>query len=388
MNSISGIAGASDNGSTEALFFRGKRPWSRIKDQVLGSYMPPYLSKVATLGPQIVLIDAFAGPGEFDDKSEGSPLIICKAAERHAKGKYLAIFVNRQRKLHDKLAQVLKPFSDQKTVIPILGTAKELLAEVRRVLTDQTVFLYLDPFGLKGCEFSTLEPFLERDKRHSTEVVLNLSVPTMHRLAARKATFESGTVPMRLQSFHRRLSQVLGGDYWKDILWNKTTTPEEKAEAVMAEYRDKLVAFGLPYTGSCPVREKASGGIKYYITFCSRHRDAMLLMNEAMCSAYHQRMHETKTTGTLFEGSDWKSERVVGDLPGLVVDLVARLPGRSRSEVWEAIVQGHFMRYRANEYRKVVAELVKENKIRWQDVRKTGRLNDDSRLSPRTPVGG
>ena len=32
------------------MFFTGKRPWSKIKDQILSQYMPAYLSKVAKLG--------------------------------------------------------------------------------------------------------------------------------------------------------------------------------------------------------------------------------------------------------------------------------------------------------------------------------------------------
>ncbi len=52
-------------------FFKGKRPWSKIKDQVLDSYMPPYLSKVKNLQKPILLIDASAVPGAKDARSRG-----------------------------------------------------------------------------------------------------------------------------------------------------------------------------------------------------------------------------------------------------------------------------------------------------------------------------
>ena len=139
----------------ESSFFKGKRPWSKIKDQILGQYMPPYLAKVARLRKPIILIDAFAGPGKFDDGSAGSPLIICQAAERRIRDNYLAIFVNSEKEHHDKLSHVLSTFIDRKKVIPIHGTADALLAKVRDVFGENTVFLYLDPFGLKGCEWSS-----------------------------------------------------------------------------------------------------------------------------------------------------------------------------------------------------------------------------------------
>ena len=69
-------------------FFEGKRPWSVIKDEILGAYMSPYIAKVNRLKRRILLIDGYAGPGVFDDGSAGSPLIICQAAERFAKGNY------------------------------------------------------------------------------------------------------------------------------------------------------------------------------------------------------------------------------------------------------------------------------------------------------------
>ncbi len=182
-----GADGNDDPESMEAGFFKGKRPWSKIKDKILGQYMPPYLAKVATLGKPIILVDAFAGPGKFEDDSAGSTLIICQAAEQRVRDSYQAIFVNREKEHHDQLSHVLSSFIEQKKVIPIHGTADALLTQVRGLLRDHTVFLYLDPFGLKGCEFSVIEPFLRRDRAYSTEIVLNLSIPTMHRLAARKA---------------------------------------------------------------------------------------------------------------------------------------------------------------------------------------------------------
>ena len=60
----------------ESEFFKGKRPWARIKDKVIGDYLVPYLNKVSKLKRTIVIVDAFAGQGIFEDGSKGSPIII------------------------------------------------------------------------------------------------------------------------------------------------------------------------------------------------------------------------------------------------------------------------------------------------------------------------
>ncbi len=377
--------GSNSNGgqeATEASFFKGKRPWSNIKDQILGQYMPAYLAKVATLGKPIILIDAFAGPGRFDDGAAGSPLIMCQVAEKRVPGKYLAIFVNHTKAHHDALAKVLSHFVDQKKAIPIHGAADTLLAKVREVLGDHTVFLYLDPFGLKGCEFSVIEPFFRRDRGYSTEVVINLSVPTMFRLAARRAVAAGRSQEPRIVAFHNRLTGVLGGDYWKEFLWDDSSSTEAKAESVMKVYREKILGDETPraFSGSCPVREKTGSGIKYYVTFYSRHRDAMLLMNNAMCAAYHKRMHQAATDGTLFQNTHWKDGRATQDLASIVVSAVRDAPRKSRLELWVDIVQKEFMRFTDSEYKNAVRDLVKDKRLCFEDVRGTQRLNDEVRL--------
>ncbi len=41
----------------EAEFFKSKRPWSKIKDKVIGHYLVPYLRKVSKLRRQIIIVE-------------------------------------------------------------------------------------------------------------------------------------------------------------------------------------------------------------------------------------------------------------------------------------------------------------------------------------------
>jgi len=141
---------------SERDFFKGKRPWSKIKDRVLGEYLVPYLRKVAKLRKPIVIVDAFAGPGIFEDGSEGSPIIICKKAEEHSPDNYLAIFVNNNKRFHSELEKNLEPYKKKGKAITVYGDAKELLAELKDIVVEATLLIYLDPFGLKDCEFELL----------------------------------------------------------------------------------------------------------------------------------------------------------------------------------------------------------------------------------------
>jgi len=370
--------------SSEDEFFQTKRVWSKkIKDRVLASYLVPYLSKVATLHQKIILVDAFAGPGHFEDGTKGSPLILCDAADQYVPDQYLGIFVNRKGDHHRKLEKALKARIDDGRAICIHGNARKLLQELGPLLQTQTVFVYLDPFGLAGCEFDTLKIFLMRSKAYSTEILINVSPKAIHRLAAQDA-IQSGRITDQVKALNDRLTRVLGGDYWVAMLSDESRMPAERVANVVKEYQKRLAQY-LPYVGSCPVQESEGTAIKYYMVFCSRHPDALLLMNDQMCAAYNQYMHEGWTEGTLFQHTDWRTHR---DMTKLEEVIMERIGKRSfgRKELNVHIVMDHFMRWTTVEYRDAVKRLHGQGRLDFDDVRGTKRLNDDSLLHLPKPV--
>lgn len=363
-------------------FFEGKRPWSVIKDKVLRSYLTAYLPKVNKLGRPILIVDGFAGPGKFEDGSEGSPLIICALAEQYTRGKYSAFFINKDREHHERLKSTLAEETLLgPTVSPILGDTVAILPSLRRAIRDHTVFLYLDPFGPTGSPFSLLEPFLTRDQRFSTEIVLMVHMPIVHRLAARNAVQEGREHAALIQQYHAKMTETFGGEYWKPIMLNPDDqlSPEAREFQLINAYERKLGQY-LPFVGSCPVRASKHERIKYFIVFASRHPDAMLLMNDSMAQAYFGRMHDVAVAGTLFEKTNWQDERLVTGLRDAILLQVSRNPGLSRKALWAKVVQDNFMRYLEKEYRQTVQQLVDEGALMSPTPRKTKRLNDDCQL--------
>lgn len=372
--------------STEDEFFQGKRPWSKIKDQVLGGYLPPYLAKVSKLGRRIILIDCFAGPGKFQDGSHGSPLVMCGEAQKHAAGKCIGIFVNKEKSHHERLSKTLGTYISQKIAHTILGDSQDLLKKVNEIAQKDTLFIYLDPFGLRGCEFGVLKALLERGDQASTEILVNLSMPTFHRLAARKAVAEGrGDTPI-IQGFHRTLDGVFGGDYWRKYAFDDKLLPEEKERKVMEEYHTMLRGL-MGFAGSCPVQEASGSRVKYYITFCAKHPDAPFLMNDIMFNAYNEHLHGAALADMPLLASvmpDWRAEResVSVLLKRVIIDEVKKQPGRTRRKVWDAILAEQFMKFSSSEYRNAVQELVEKGDLTSPTPRKTKRLNDDCVLNP------
>jgi len=59
---------------------RSTRDWAYVKDRIIESYIPVYISAMVKRKKVPLMIDAFAGPGKYQDGSEGSPLIMINTA--------------------------------------------------------------------------------------------------------------------------------------------------------------------------------------------------------------------------------------------------------------------------------------------------------------------
>ncbi len=356
-------------------FFVAKRPWSRIKDRILSAYLAVYLPKVGTLGKGILLVDGFAGPGMFEDGSVGSPVLIVEAGETRAPGKYHAIFVNKEADEHDALTELMKPYIEAGVVTTVNTKAAELLQDLASAVKDQTLFLYLDPFGLAGCEWEVLVPFLQRTSG-STEILINIQRPEIPRLACANAE-ERGTITYQVDALQRRLTKVTGSNYWREVFADSSLTTDEKVTLVVEDYRRRIARY-LKFTASCPIREREDGPIKYQMILCSHVVDALEVMNDAACRAYNQHMYEQRVKGTLFEPSNWEDERDLANLAPEIGHVLRRVGPGSRRGLWREFIQEHFMEYQSKEYRQVVAGLIKDEVLDWVDVKGTKKLSDDA----------
>ncbi len=379
----------SEISSSREDFFKAKRPWSKIKDRILASYMSPYTAKIVRRGQPLLFIDAFAGPGKMETGEPGSPLIICQAAEKFARGQYQALFFNIEKEHHLQLTNILEKAGWSPSATAIHGDGTQILQFIVPLLTSQSVFLYIDPFGLE-CEFDVLEPFLERNSQFSTEILINLHMTPIHRLASRQKVID-GTGDMEsIAKFHDKLTRTLGGEYWKDILLNpdETIDPKTREEQLVAQYQRRLSSTNyLTYTGSCPIRESRDSVTKYYMIFASPHPDAMTLFNDNMCAAFNTYHHEKEIADTFFAGQHWTTWRDNKVIENLIVEYVEKHPQNSRKRLWLYIVLENFMLFTSSEYKKAVTRLVEQGRIICSTpvkstLRPTKKLNDNCILEP------
>jgi three-Cys-motif partner protein len=163
-------------------FFTAKREWSKYKDMILGYYLTPYLPKVFRIGKPVVIVDCFAGKGRFDDGTDGSPRIIAKAIEKWAsKGRSVqALFVEEKKRLFRQLEENVHEFGDLCQLLP--GSFEDSVTEIEKLARSHTVFVYIDPYGLKPLKFSLLISIYRHLKTGtSVEVLMNFNSPSLVR---------------------------------------------------------------------------------------------------------------------------------------------------------------------------------------------------------------
>ena len=293
-------------------FFQSKKPWSPYKDMILSYYLTPYLPKVCTLGKPVVVVDCFAGPGRFEDGSEGSPLIISKAVrEMVDKGKAVsAVLIEYKKKYFKRLQEAVKDYQD------VCHTKHESFEDSAKEITDMardnTVFVYIDPYGIKSLRFDTLAGIYANIARGSSvEVLLNFNASSLIRngLAALKC-HQAREIAYDIavgqgEEVDRTMTPddidlIAGGDYWREIVTNDIPFAEKEGQCVseyirvMKRYFDEVCSYG--------IREKYEHTIpKYRLLFGSRHEDAFILMNDAICSARDRFLGKHRVDGYLFD---------------------------------------------------------------------------------------
>lgn len=375
-------------------FFGKKRDWSRYKDFILEYYLEPYIPKVNTLKRPILVVDCFAGRGEFGDGSAGSPVLIATAIEKwRAKGVPIrGLFIEADQDNHGHLVGVLGKYGEHAEAR--LGSFDDHLPEIARLARQNTVFLYVDPYNVRGLAFDRMKAVYDqiRTSSSSIEVLLNFNSGTFMRwaLAALQRhqdipvetadepldqLEDASGVPVELAT----LDAIAGGDYWRDIALDPAIDFPQKLDRLTSEYMDRMLP-SFRYVACCDIKAKYHHRVpKYHLIYATRHEDGLELINDAMCKARRKFLGAEFTAGMLF---DMTPEAEVPDLSELRRSLLDMLPDGDRKSRKSLRLKGlldHFGRYEVKDYNTAIGELLKSGKFHSGTGK--ARINDDVLLA-------
>ena len=291
-------------------FFKQKKEWSVIKDRLLGGYLPQYFQKVLFTHRPIYYVDCFAGKGKFDDGQVGSPMIamdsICTSIARskldpqELNGAIHPYFIelNHAKDLEENLKATYK---SPRIYQVIDGKFEEKICGSLSGRKGDNVFLYIDPYGIKALDshlFAEIQGFEFR----SFEMLINFNSFGFFRDACQVLRVDykndaalrdlddlveyEPTVVDSSQKSEWLLSDIAGGDYWKDIVkdYQQGAIDGYQAEMRLSTLYKEHLKTRHTYVLDMPIRLKKEQRPKYRMIHVSDHPDACFLMAQNMLS--------------------------------------------------------------------------------------------------------
>ncbi|WP_082581909.1 three-Cys-motif partner protein TcmP [Arthrobacter sp. Soil761] len=336
--------------SDTSNFHKSKQSAAVLKHAVINSYVTPFASKTGSTskGNRVAFVDGYAGPGRYEDGTEGSGAMLLRKAKELATlpRKVECHFVENDPETVARLRDVAAAEGEGVTYTitdeNISAHLPKLLDEVK----DIPLFVYLDPCGLP-IPLNEVALIFDRPSGYgtpATEVLINLTAG-LRRFAG--MLYSDKAVANSL----KRLDEAFGGEWWRDVWREKCPTKEGSEDqkmaaelAVVEGYAERLrQRAGGAGTWIIDVKPRANLKPIYYLVFASRHVDGLVTFGEATSIGLERwRKHNAEQVAedTLFgDAADWEAVWKLEENK-LKNEWVDTLAGRLTSE----LAKGHAFR--------------------------------------------
>lgn len=330
-------------------FFKKKKVWSEVKDELLGCYLVPYFNKIFRTRKPVLYVDCFAGKGKFDDGKDGSPLVALKcldtSLEQSQENKIGApnprVFMRFIELYHAEALKANIPveYAGKTKVIP--GAFEKeiinLLTNAIRTYRDLNAFLYVDPYGIKAL---SMPLFLQLPEVFSSaELLINLNSFGFIReaLRVRKVALRESEEELlsELDEYEPSVSQsvddlnrISGGEYWQYIVDQYATEAIniDEAEKMFAEQYKQQLRRSYNYVLDMPIRLHPGNKPKYRMVHATNHPDGCTLMADNIFKRtdYLVVMVQNKGQTTLLETTPENELVVDADLDEKMMALIEK----------------------------------------------------------------
>lgn len=368
-------------------FFEKKKGWSLVKDQIVNSYLTPYVTKLLTAKRPLYIIDCFAGKGKFGDGQVGSPIIIGeqikRQLEKNANAKLSAIFI--EKKYTNDLIENMKGYQNYQIY---KGSFEDNLHQILCINSNSSLFFYIDPYGIKSLDFNRFVA-IKKKQYKSVEMLLNFNSFGFLREACRLLKYSYNQIEGMEQDDNYEVDEansipnmnmIANGEYWIDILeryHNKEITMYEAEERFVSKYICKLKDL-FKYVVNIPIKSRLNNIPKYRLIFGTNYYDGLQIMVDNMNQKWKMMLEEERGgQQVLFEYdfpdmSQIKGFNIENDLlhashkPILLQDLLVK------------IIEKYGISYSTQEYREILKALEKRQLI---SVERDPKLTPTRKLS-------
>lgn len=259
-------------------FFDRMHEWSERKLQLLKKYVEPAVKILGSID-QIYYVDGFAGRGTYRDGAKGSPIIIAELAQQYEReGKsysFRCINVEENDEYFANLQEETAKFG--RIVQNLHGRFADHLDRILRIIGNQPAIFFLDPFGIKGIDWSAVRKIINRAA--PTDLWIRFDHIDVRRL--------DGNYEVNEKKFDL-LPTVFGihdEDYLHSLLASGDT-PGDRIQTCMELYRDRLEGEfkrtkQTGYADAYAIKA-LTGQDKYYLIFATAHEKGIILASNTV----------------------------------------------------------------------------------------------------------
>jgi len=360
-------------------FFSVKKPWSKIKDDLLGYYLALYFPKILATHKPVCYIDCFAGKGKFDDGEDGSPLIALKIA-----AECLENANNNQTNINhvfieNKYAKELYHNTFNFRCDIIKGNYEDNIENVLRTKVGYNIFLYVDPFGIKSLSF---RKFVMLNKYHFNSIELLLNLNSFGFLREGCRVLRCKDIDVDFDEYQEReneaseaqpnnilnMNNVANGDYWQQIIRDYSLGKldvHDAEEKFTKEYCMQLRQV-FDYVIDIPIKPHIAKIPKYRMVFCTNHKHGLIEMATNMNKRWKQMQIESAYGQTcLFQYDvDAKANFVDKNVESVIIDIIKNSStGYKYDDLICEILKMFGILYSTSEINECVKQMEKDKKV-------------------------
>ena len=248
---------------------------TRGKHMVLEAYMDAWLPIILSRFERAMFVDAFAGPGEYEDGELGSPVIALNALSKHSSkhrmiGKIDYVFIEKDADRFGYLEEVIARQRMNGAVPSIcqISTYNDTFAHVFPKLIDSVsshrvpTFVMIDPFGVSGVGMEHIRALMDYP---STEVYVSFMYEYIDRFKDHP-------------NFEPHLDDLFGCPDWRQGI--DMPDSKERKEFFYGLYRKQLKLSGARHVLHFELYD--GDKLKYALFFATQNDQGCDKMKQAM----------------------------------------------------------------------------------------------------------
>lgn len=258
-------------------------PHTRAKHEILKRYLQAWFPIMAQRNGRIIMLDGFAGPGEYIDGSIGSPLIALQTLLNHEVAlsygsEVVFYFIEVDTARYKHLEQLLQHAYPDGTLPSVITwhIVNDRFDEHLSILLDDLdgarsriapTFAFIDPFGYSHTPMSVISRLMDHPM---CEVLVNVMYEEANRFLSWENTANDS-----------HLDRLFGSHDWRGIR-ESSLPPEERERRIHDLYARQLEQVGgATYVRGFRMRNK-SNRTDYYLFFGTKSLVGLDKMKHAM----------------------------------------------------------------------------------------------------------